>query len=85
MAEVTLHITEPVMKKISEMTREEINEELIAEQRRVVENFDDHMAQHQLVRVRTQAFMNAQFEDVHIDGRGEGDIKGLLPQDGQYL
>ncbi len=75
------------LKKISEMTREEINEELKEHQRRVIENFDDHTAKHRLVQARTQDFITQQVEDIHIDGEGTGDLQGSLkpPQDGQYL
>lgn len=57
------------LPKISEMTRELINEELIGYQTDVVERLSDHDAAHQLIRMRTTIYMNSLTEDACLEER----------------
>lgn len=76
------------LPNIPDMTREEMVAELLENQRRAIEDMDEHTMRHQLVRTRSTAYLNALMESVHIDGRGEGEIKGFLndpENNGPYL
>lgn len=72
---------------IPDMTREEMIAELLENQRQAIIAMDDHTMKHQLVRTRSNAYLNSLMDSVHIDGSGEGEPQGFLsaPDGGQYL
>jgi predicted aminopeptidase len=68
------------MPNIGAMSDEEMVSELLAQQEAIIRRMDRHTMAHQIVRVRTQEYMNRLFADAGCNAEEEG-----IPNIGQYL
>lgn len=81
MAEVTVHIGQP--KLLSEMTEQEVIDELVEAQRTIIVAMDPHERLHQIIRVRTGVYMKDLMDQAEcgtdpIAGHGTGEPLGFL-------
>lgn len=69
---------------IRDMSRAEMIEELVTEQRGVIERMDDHTMAHQVMRVRSAHYV-AQLVEESECGHGANDGEPSPFPEGQYL